>query len=136
MASRPPQPTLPMVGESMSHSVPATILIVDDEILVRLLFVDHLEADGYRVLAANDGDEALGILRANDAVDLLVTDIRMPGHIDGIALAQYAKREFGLPVIIVSGHHQQPVSNGIADALLEKPCQLDQLSAVIEQALK
>jgi CheY-like chemotaxis protein len=127
---------LPAIGERMSRLIPATILIVDDEILVRLLLADHLETDGYRVLAADDGDQALGILRANEAVDILVTDILMPGHIDGIALAQHAKRDFGLPVIILSGHYQRPASDGIADAILEKPCQLEQLSAAIEEVLK
>ena len=64
-----------------------TILIVEDEALVRVIGSDALEDAGYDVLEAASADEALRLLDANDDVRLLFTDIRMPGKLDGLQLA-------------------------------------------------
>jgi CheY-like chemotaxis protein len=55
-----------------------TVLIVEDELLIRLDLADHLRSAGLTVVEASTGDEALTVLKANDAVDLVVSDIRMP----------------------------------------------------------
>ena len=64
------------------------ILIVEDEVLVRLSAVGMLEDAGFRMIEAANGDEALELLEADSDVQLLFTDINMPGAINGLALAK------------------------------------------------
>jgi CheY-like chemotaxis protein len=82
-----------------------TILVVEDEILVRLWVTDELRANGFTVLEAANGDEAVQILSSAVAVDLVFTDIRMPGVMDGVALGQWLRKERpGLKVMIASAY--------------------------------
>jgi CheY-like chemotaxis protein len=64
------------------------ILIVEDEALVRLSAIGILEDAGFRMIEAANSDEALKLLEADSDVQLLFTDINMPGTIDGMALAR------------------------------------------------
>ena len=63
------------------------VLVVDDEPLLRLVNVDMLSDAGFEVLEAGDADEALRLLAATDDIRVVFTDVDMPGHIDGFALA-------------------------------------------------
>ena len=65
----------------------AVVLVVEDEPLVRALTVDALEDDGFNVLEAATGDYALTVLRGRNDIRAVVTDVEMPGQIDGFALA-------------------------------------------------
>jgi CheY-like chemotaxis protein len=79
-------------------------LVVDDESFARLFTVQILLDRGFMVLEAGDAAEALRLLAANDDVSLVVTDISMPGEIDGLGLAaQVRLLHPDLPVIIASG---------------------------------
>jgi CheY-like chemotaxis protein len=69
-----------------------TVLIVEDELLIRLDLADQLRTAGLTVVEASTGDEALTVLKANDTVDLVVSDIRMPGATDGMELAAWLRR--------------------------------------------
>lgn len=64
-----------------------TILIVEDELMIRWDVVEQLEDEGYRVLQAGSADEAIALLEANPDVRLIFTDIDMPGSMDGLKLA-------------------------------------------------
>jgi CheY-like chemotaxis protein len=91
---------------------------VEDEVLVRLCVTDELRANGFTVLEAANGDEALQILNSAVPVDLVFTDIRMPGVIDGVALAQWLRKERpALKVMIASAH----LAASGADAFVVKP---------------
>jgi DNA-binding NtrC family response regulator len=85
-------------------SEPHTILIVEDEVLIRLAAADELRARGFGVLEASNAAEAIAVLQSGVPVDLVFTDVRMPGSMDGVALAQFirAKRP-ELKLIITSG---------------------------------
>ena len=92
------------------------ILVVEDELLVRLLLSDALRDEGYRVVEACNADEALAILDATPP-DLIITDVRMPGSIDGLGLLALVREILpSLPVIITSGHLQaaQALAQGAA----------------------
>jgi CheY-like chemotaxis protein len=105
-----------------------TVLVVDDDDDVRDLAVAVLEASGYRVLAAADGEAALRTLAADQAVDVLFTDVVMPG-LDGFALARLAlvlRPE--LRVVYASGYFVGLVP---AAPLLAKPYRPAQLAAEI-----
>ena len=86
---------------------PCTVLIVEDEVLVLSLLADALEEEGFRVVAAENGAEALEALEAVERdgghVDVLFTDVNMPG-IDGLELARRARAlRPNLPIIYASG---------------------------------
>lgn len=83
-----------------------TILVVDDEPLVLDMISQELTAQGFAVLEAETGEAALSIIESGQTVDVLFTDIILPGGLDGwrlAAMAQEAKP--GLPVIYVTGYN-------------------------------
>jgi two-component system, response regulator PdtaR len=120
----------------MPRSAPATILLVEDEVLVRLVVADRLRSEGMRVIEAKSGDEALWLLASTEQIDLVVTDIRMPGTIDGVTLAQFAKKEYRLPVILASAHYEALLPTGIADAFFAKPYDMDRVFAAVVDLLQ
>jgi CheY-like chemotaxis protein len=108
-----------------------TVLVVDDDEDVRELAVGVLEDSGYRVLAACDGDDALRILAGNPAVDVLFTDIMMPG-LDGFSLARAALREHpALRVVYASGYFAGATLGPEPVPFLAKPYRPAQLAAEI-----
>ena len=117
------------------QAVDATVLVVEDGILSRLALAEHFRRTGVRVIEAINGEEALSILTAVQAVDLVITDVHMPGSIDGITLAQRVKQDYQLPVILMSGQHADAPPNGIADAFFAKPYELDKLLAAASTLL-
>ncbi len=102
-----------------------TLLLVDDEASLRSLMRRVLRYDGYRVLEARDGIEALEKLEADPSVALVLTDVAMP-RLDGLALcARVTRRRPGLPVLLLSGSFPDALpAGGILDLpidFLEKP---------------
>jgi DNA-binding NtrC family response regulator len=81
-----------------------TILVVDDDVLLRLGATDHLRDHGFVAVEAASGDEAKAVLEAGVSVDLIFSDINMPGDTDGVALAQWAAANLpDVPVVLTSG---------------------------------
>ena len=112
-----------------------TILIVEDEFLIRFMLADSLRDIGYQVLEAANGEEALDVLISGQLVDLMVTDVRMPGSIDGMALMRRSKSLApGRPVIVCSAHLFEPEADA-ADAFLPKPYSLAALADVIARLI-
>ncbi|MDO9443519.1 MAG: response regulator [Beijerinckiaceae bacterium] len=68
-----------------------TILVVEDEFLIRFMLADSLREIGYQVLEAADGDEGFEIIMSGQVIDLIVTDVRMPGAIGGMELTRRSK---------------------------------------------
>ena len=102
------------------------ILLVEDEPLARETMADTLGDAGFEVTATCTGDEAAILLADSDRFDLLLTDITMPGLIDGIGLAEHAREVHpGLPVLFVSGrpdNARRAAAVGQPSAFLPKPC--------------
>jgi CheY-like chemotaxis protein len=71
-----------------------TMLVVEDDVLVRLLVCDALRDAGLRVVEAANADEALMYLKTDTSVELVFSDVRMPGSLDGIGLAKRLKLDF------------------------------------------
>jgi CheY-like chemotaxis protein len=71
-----------------------TILVVEDEVLVRMAIADNLRKARYAVIEASNAHEALDLLRNGVDVRLIFSDVRMPGIIDGVALARIVRSEF------------------------------------------
>jgi CheY-like chemotaxis protein len=87
------------------HSaVPAVVLIVEDEMLLRMRAVDMVEDAGFTSVEAVDADQAVAILESRSDIALLFTDIQMPGSMDGIKLAHAVHERWPpIKIILVSG---------------------------------
>ena len=110
-----------------------TVLIVDDEVLVRMVGADMMTDLGFEVLEADSGEAALRIIENRPDIDLLLTDIRMPG-MDGVELVDRALvLRPDLKVIYVSGY---TAPHGRLDApLLDKPFNPGELEQVVNRQL-
>ena len=105
--ARPDFPSLTVVPVMMVMDrtvAPAVVLVVEDEMLLRMRAVDMVEDAGFTSVEAVDADEAVAILESRSDIALLFTDIQMPGTMDGLGLA-HAVRERWPPIkiILVSG---------------------------------
>jgi signal transduction histidine kinase/ActR/RegA family two-component response regulator len=112
-----------------------TLLVVEDEPAVRRAVLRNLERLGYRVHAAQDGEHALRIAETLPGIDLLLTDVVMPG-IDGPELAFRLRDKWrDLPVLFVTGYSADRLARsgavGPHDRVLEKPYQLEELARTI-----
>ena len=67
------------------------MLVVDDDLLVREPIADYLREVGYEVLEAGDAREAIDLVDHADHVDLVFSDVRMPGELDGVGLARWVR---------------------------------------------
>lgn len=84
-----------------------TVLVVEDEILVRTDIAMSLEHEGFNVFEASNADEAIEILTARSDIRLMFTDIDMPGSIDGLKLAEAVRDRWPpIKIIVASGHRQ------------------------------
>jgi len=111
-----------------------TILIAEDEALLRLVAVEALHDAGYDVLEAGDGNEGLALLRTAGRIDLLVTDIKMPG-LNGYQLAEAGLRlRPEMKVVLMTGYSDEQVPDAIRQATIKifhKPFNFDDLIAFI-----
>jgi two-component system, cell cycle sensor histidine kinase and response regulator CckA len=113
-------------------SVP-TLLVVDDEEGVRNLAARMLRDAGYEVLTAADGAEALSLVQSAQAVDVVVSDLRMP-EMDGEILAgRVAQHDPACRFVFISGF---PGTRTLPGPLVAKPFRVDDLLSAIEAALR
>jgi len=95
-----------------------------------------LEQLGYRVVPADSAAVALALLESGQAIDLVFSDIVMPGAIDGLGLAQLISTEYPLlPVVLTSGYAKAAGAAEAGFPILRKPYQLAALAATIREAL-
>src|SRR5450631_177370 len=92
------------------HStLPAVVLVVEDEMLLRMRAVDMVEDAGYAAVEAVDADEAVKILESRSDIALVFTDIQMPGSMDGLGLAHAVHDRWPpIKIIVVSGALKLP----------------------------
>ena len=125
---------------STESSPRGRLLVVDDEETQRLMLSNILTRAGYEVATAPSGDAALALWQTDDRFDLLVTDIVMPGQLQGTHLA-HALRDLraDLPVVFMSGYASEATvhGNGLRpeDIRLMKPVSRADLIAAVEKAL-
>jgi two-component system, response regulator PdtaR len=88
-------------GETKQAS---TVLVVDDDVIVRIVISDELRAVGFEVVEAGSGTEAVALLGSGKAINAVFSDISMPGRIDGLALARIIAERFDwVAVVLTSG---------------------------------
>jgi DNA-binding NtrC family response regulator len=114
-----------------------TILVAEDEVLVRLDISEYLRARGYNVIEANSAAEAIQVLKNDLEVAAVFTDVRMPGTVDGIDLARYVQNHHPhIPVVITSGHVSPKEVPAALGPFIAKPYDRVKVLETIEQLLR
>ena len=111
----------------------ATVLVVEDDVLTRMATSEELRHHGYAVIEAANADEALSVLHGPTRIDLVVTDMRMPGALDGAALAQHIREELPfMKVVMISGQTPAPEVRRMLDGYLPKPVAPADLASYVQ----
>jgi two-component system, cell cycle sensor histidine kinase and response regulator CckA len=139
-AAAPARPAAPSPPPEAAPGGTETVLVVEDEYAVRHLICRVLRGKGYRVLDAPNAEAALALAaERREAIDLLVTDLVMPG-LGGAALAaQLVAHHRGLRVLFITGYAPAAVERqgelAVGSGLLEKPFSADQLARRVREVL-
>lgn len=134
------QPVKPLIDDNKASGRGAKLLVAEDEDAVRATLVTILERAGYQVTATASGDAAFAAFEEDPSFDLLLTDIVMPGTLQGTGLAKALRERWpNLPVLFMSGYASEATvhGNGLRpeDIRLMKPIQrAELLSAVVKAA--
>ncbi len=116
-----------------------TVLVVEDEVMVRMPIAEYLRDCGYNVVEASDASEAMATMQTDAAVNLVFTDVRMPGKMDGIGLAEWFRSNHPeVPVLLTSGYNGGRVGGqgqGFAPRFIEKPYSQTQVAQRIAALL-
>ncbi len=118
-----------------------TVLVIDDEATVRMLIVEVLHEAGYAALEADDGPSGLKILRSDARIDMLITDVGLPGGMNGRQVADAAREvRPGLKVLFVTGYAENAaVGNGLLEhnmQVITKPFAMIELANKITEMLE
>ncbi|MFH1824561.1 MAG: response regulator [Candidatus Firestonebacteria bacterium] len=114
-----------------------TVLIVDDEKNIRVLYREVFEKEGYKVIVASNGKEGLSVCKENK-IDIVILDIRLP-DMDGMEiLSKLAKEESAPPIILNSAYagYEKDVNSWLAEAYLIKSSDLSELKDRVKEILK
>lgn len=114
------------------HSdIPAVVLVVEDEMLLRIRAVEMVEDAGFTSVEAVDADEAVAILESRSDIALMFTDVQMPGTMDGLKLAHIVhKRWPPIRIILVSGQLKlETVDMPPGSCFFGKPLEADVMMA-------
>lgn len=108
-----------MPSSDASKMAGSVVLIVEDEALIRMRLAHELEVNGFRVFEAENADQAMVKLLDEHNIGFVVTDLRMPGSIDGLGLAAWMRVHTPLvPIIITSGFGIAPDTDTINSPLI------------------
>jgi PAS domain S-box-containing protein len=136
-----PENSASPIAEKMDQGAGETVLIVDDEATVRMLVCEVLTENGYNVLEAGDAASGLSILHANPKIALLITDVGLPGGMNGRQFADAARVEQKqLKVLFITGYAENAaVSNGHLEhgmEILTKPFAMSALANKVRKMLE
>ena len=125
-----------MTYEKLSTPNCTRILVVEDEFLIRMMLSDELRDAGFEVIEASTADDALVILKTLKP-HLIISDVRMPGTIDGMALLDFVRKMSpDLPFIISSAYFESANANfGGRTKLVSKPYAAKHMLAEVESLL-
>jgi DNA-binding NtrC family response regulator len=79
-----------------------SILVVDDEALIRLNLLDFFADEGFRTFEAANANEAIAIMESNRSIRIVLTDVQMPGSMDGVKLAHYIHERFPPTLLVIA----------------------------------
>jgi CheY-like chemotaxis protein len=130
----PALPSRTSTGAPSWSMAPACILLVDDDQDTRTAVSGYAAAAGHQVVAANSGSEALALLDAGRAVDIMVIDDTLPGVPTAEVIAQSLVRRPGMPVLVLSGQTTQSATDGFP--VLAKPFRQEQFNVALTGLLE
>ena len=113
------------------------VLIVEDELLVRMDAVEAIEADGFEVVEAKNADDAIAILEQRNDIGLIFTDIDMPGSMDGLKLAHFVKDRWPPIKIIATSGHAKITANDLPEGgrFMPKPYNPTEIADAIHELI-
>ena len=114
---------------------PPSVLLVEDEALIRALLAEELRNHGLSVVEASDADEAWAYLQTGGHVDLVFSDVTMPGLMNGIELVRRVKAQYPQVKTIVTSGYAGPVNIGDVGVFLPKPYRLEVAAKITLQSL-
>jgi two-component sensor histidine kinase len=122
---------------SIQSAVPRTVLVVEDEMMLRMRAVDIVEDAGFNSVEAVNADDALAILESRSDIELLFTDIQMPGSMDGLKLAHAVHERWpSIKIILVSGQLKLTDDDKPADSrFFGKPLEVKQMIRVMQDMI-
>jgi two-component system, response regulator PdtaR len=114
------------------------VLIVEDEILLRLHVSEIIEDGGFDVIEAENADDAISVLEQRNDVVLIFTDVNMPGSMDGLKLAHFVKDRWPPIKIIATSGHARIRANDLPEGshFMPKPYNATELTDVIHQLIQ
>jgi CheY-like chemotaxis protein len=120
--------------ENVDHP---TILVAEDNVLLRLNTFELLEEHGYTVIEAGNAEEALKVMENRKDVRLLFTDIQMPPGVDGLELAREVHKRWPKVILFITSGQVQPSRAEIADggSFIQKPYQCEDLLDQIDDLI-
>jgi CheY-like chemotaxis protein len=111
-----------VISRRESEHTRRTVLLVEDDIVIRSPLADYLRNLGYVVVEAANAAEAIAVFAARVAVDLVISDIQMPGSMDGLGLARWVRRNRpGVRMVLTSGADNAARAANLAEVFLRKP---------------
>ncbi len=136
-STAPPPESAPLLAGARASA--PVVFVVEDEALVREMAVEAIREAGYNVLEAGDGKEALEVLASDTRIDLLASDVKLPGA-NGFALAEYSlQHRPATKVMLMTGFTQDPLPEVLAQAgirVLYKPYDVEELIRWVSKILK
>jgi CheY-like chemotaxis protein len=123
------------MGRSKDQAI--TVLLVEDEGIIRMASAAILEDAGYLVIEASDADDALQKLQQNHDVDIVVTDVQMPGSMDGLGLVEIVRRDYQhIETLVTSGRtNPNDAKQSGATRFLTKPYTAIAFQTAVEASL-
>jgi CheY-like chemotaxis protein len=124
-----------VVPEVSPKSEPRRVMVIEDEVIVRFPIAEALRTVGLEVIAASNADEAWSYLLSGQAVDLIFSDIHMPGSMDGIELTRQVQERFGHIIVVLTSGRRSARSTDHPH-FLTKPYRLGRATALITRLLE
>ncbi|MDR6100201.1 CheY-like chemotaxis protein [Agrobacterium larrymoorei] len=114
------------------------VLVVEDEALIRFAAVDALEDDGFVVFGADCAATAIGVIEKHPDIQLIFTDIDMPGSMDGLTLTEFVRDRWPPIKIIVTSGRVMPIAKDLSDDItfVPKPYDLNHLGNLIRSIVR
>jgi two-component system, response regulator PdtaR len=114
------------------EEAPPSVLVVEDDFLVRAVAVAHLEESGFSIVEAQTADEAMVILRDDRSIAAVFSDVQMPGSMDGIALARWLARTCPKVKVLLTSGRMDPAMGW---RFIAKPYSLEEMERALRHLL-
>jgi CheY-like chemotaxis protein len=113
-----------------------TILVAEDDILIRNPLAEYLRDAGYLIVEAANAEEAIALFASKIPIDVVFSDMQMPGPMDGLGLARWIRRHHpGVRIAVTSGAGPEAGAADVAEAFLVKPYHVAEVAARIGRLL-